>query len=136
MPLHSDTFSSSLFQGGGCFNYSECLASGGTWGFRHPLEIDLAFQPARVESTLRSGNKTSANREVWLYLEMLLFPGYIHMGTLWEGEVAGPVPCPKCRHSTILMPPKSYTPPRAPDAVFTPSFPSQRTASPGVCTQP
>lgn len=33
VPLHSDTFSSSLFQGGGCCNYSECLASGGTWGF-------------------------------------------------------------------------------------------------------
>lgn len=56
------------------------------------MEIDLAFQTARVEYTLRSGNKTSANREVWLYLEMLLFPGCIPVGTLWEGEGAGPVP--------------------------------------------
>lgn len=136
MSLHLDTFSSSLFHGGGCRNYLECLASGGMWGFRHPLEIDLAFQPACVKSTLRFGNKTSANSEVWLYLEILLFLGCIHVGILWEGEVARSMPCPKCHQSTTLMPPKSYALPRALDGVFTPGFPSQRTASPGVCTEP
>lgn len=49
--------------------------------------------------TLRFGTKAPAYSEVWLRMEILLFPGHIHMGTSWEGEAAGPAPCPKC-HQT------------------------------------
>lgn len=67
----------------------------------------LAFP--RVESPLRSGDKTSANSEVKLCLE-ILFPEQSHVETLWEEEVR-PVCCPKCHHKATLQTPKSYAPP-------------------------